>query len=93
MSTDSREDTQENDKIYAPLLPMPKSADVPQKKMNVSAGSGGSGSESDRKSGDGSGGDENKHVSHGDQGSVSKKEQAKDKVKYSFSSACTAFIV
>ena len=92
MSTDSQADTQDEDKIYAPLLRMPKSADVPQKKTNVSAGSGGSDGESDRKSGDGSGGDESKHISHGDQDSVSKKEQAKDRVKYSFSSGRTAFI-
>jgi hypothetical protein len=93
MSTDSRADPQGEDKIYAPLLPMPKSADVPPKsKTNANAGSGGSGGESDRKSGDVSEGDESKHVSHGDQGSVSKKDQAKDKVKYSLASICTALI-
>jgi hypothetical protein len=93
-STDSRAVPQGEDKIYAPLLPMPKSANVPPKnKTSASAGSSGSGGDSDRKSGDGSEGEESQHVSHGDQGSVSKKDQAKDKVKYSLASARTALIV
>ena len=87
LSTDPRADAQE-DKIYAPLLSMPKSSE----------GSGDLGSKSDRKSdGDSDGkdiseGDESKHASHGDQGSVSKKEKAKDEVGSSLASACTALI-
>ena len=99
LSTDSRADAQEEDKIYAPLLSMPNSVDVPPKnKANSSEGSGDSGSKSDRKSGgdshgeDISEGDESKHASHDDQGSVSKKERAKDKVGFSLASACTALI-
>ncbi len=103
LSTDSSADPQEEDKIYAPLLSIPKSADVPPKnKTDSSEGSGSSGSKSDRKSpsgGDSHGeedvseGDENKHASHDDQGSVSKKEKAKDKVGCSLVSARTALIV
>ncbi|KAI9440666.1 hypothetical protein H4582DRAFT_2097482 [Lactarius indigo] len=86
-STNSRADLQEEDKIYAPLLSIPKPTDVPLKNRTDSNGGPGSlSSKSDRKSpsdgnlhGEGdSEGDEDKHVSHGDQGSVSKKEKTKD---------------
>ncbi|KAH9167486.1 hypothetical protein EDB89DRAFT_2232352 [Lactarius sanguifluus] len=87
-STDSRVGLQEEDKIYAPLLSIPKPTDVPPKnKTDSTDGSGSLSSKSDRKSPSGgdlhgeeddSEGDEDKHASHGDEGSVSKKEKAKD---------------
>ena len=102
LSSDSRTDLQEEDKIYAPLLSFPKSAIVPPKnKTDSSEGSGSSGSKSDRKSpsgGDSHGkedvseGDESKHASHGDKGSVLKEEKVKDKVGCSLASACTVLI-
>ena len=100
-STDSRADSQAEDKIYAPLLSMPKPVDVPPKNTtNSSEGSGSSGSKSDRKSSssgdsyekDVSEGDESKHASHGDKSSVSEEKMAKDKVGCSFTSACTVLI-
>ena len=93
LSTDPRTDHKDDDKIYAPILPMPKS------KASSSGSSGSSGSKNNRKSGDDSHGedvsegDESKHASHGDQGSVSKKEMTNDKVGCSLASACTALIV
>jgi hypothetical protein len=83
LSTDPRADPKADDKIYAPVLPMPKSS---KNKASSSESSGSSGSKNDRKSGDDSHGedvsegDESKHTSNGDQGSVPKKEKAKDKV-------------
>ncbi|KAH8983160.1 hypothetical protein EDB86DRAFT_3106504 [Lactarius hatsudake] len=84
-STDSRAVLQEEDKIYAPLLSIPKPTDVPPKnKTDSTDGSGSLSSKSDRKSPSGgnlhgeeddSEGDEDKH---GNEGSVSKKEKAKD---------------
>ncbi|KAH9000428.1 hypothetical protein EDB92DRAFT_1831240 [Lactarius akahatsu] len=84
----SRAGLQEEDKIYAPLLSIPKPTDVPPKnKTDSTDGSGSLSSKSDRKSPSGgdlhgeeddSEGDEDKHASHGDEGSVSKKEKAKD---------------
>jgi hypothetical protein len=85
LSSDSRADLQEEDKIYAPLLSIPKPVGVPSKnKTDSSEGSGSSDSKSDRSGGDSHGKDvsegESKHASHGDKGSVSKEEKAKDKV-------------
>ncbi|KAH9066791.1 hypothetical protein EDB87DRAFT_460220 [Lactarius vividus] len=75
-STVSRAGLQEEDKIYAPLLSIPKPTDVPPKnKTNSTEGSGSLSSKSDRKSP--SGGD--LHEEENDsEGSVSKKERAKD---------------
>ncbi|KAH9074741.1 hypothetical protein EDB83DRAFT_1866086 [Lactarius deliciosus] len=87
-STDSRAGVQEEDRIYAPLLSIPKPTDVPPKnKTDSTDGSGSLSSKSDRKSPSGGDlhgeeddpeSDEDKHTSHGDEGSVSKKEKAKD---------------
>ena len=102
LSTDSRVDHKEEDKIYAPLLSIPKSGDVPPKnKTDLSEGFGSSGSKGDHKSPSGddsrgeedvSEGDESKHASHGDKGPVSKEEKAKDKVECFFTEAYTVLI-
>ncbi len=101
LSINSRSDHQE-DKVHAPLLPLPKTADVPPKnKTDSSEGSGSSGSNSDHKSPSGGDSHGEEDVSegvrgmrplHGEKSSVSEKEKSTDKVGRSLAYVRTALI-